>query len=122
MNLSRKALVVSLVLGVFLFGTFAWAYATFTKTFTDTYKVAKDSNLLKAKCALCHAEATKNFKKLNPYGADLQKAMQKEKAKELTAKILASVEKLDSDKDKAANIAEIKANTLPGDPKSCPKK
>jgi hypothetical protein len=35
---------------------------------------------------------------------------------------LSSIEKLDSDKDGVSNINEIKAGTLPGDPKSKPAK
>ncbi len=35
---------------------------------------------------------------------------------------LKAIEKLDSDKDGASNIVEIRAGTLPGDPTSKPKK
>lgn len=36
-------------------------------------------------------------------------------------KALRAIEKLDSDKDGASNIVEIRAGTHPGDPKSKPK-
>ena len=56
---------------------------------------------------------------LNAYGKDVQKAAA---GKALDEKILRAIEKLDSDKDGASNIDEIKAGTLPGDPNSKPKK
>lgn len=81
-----------------------------------TYPAAPDSNLAKAKCTVCHVKGNK----LNVYGKDLQKALQEKKTKELTAEILKSIEKLDSDKDGVSNGGELKAGTLPGDPKSKP--
>ncbi len=82
--------------------------------FTKTYPAPKNSDLAKAKCAVCHVKG----KELNVYGKDIQKAMQEKKTKELTAEILKSIEKLDSDKDGVSNGEELKAGTLPGDPKS----
>jgi hypothetical protein len=64
----------------------------------------------------CHVKG----KELNVYGKDVQKAMQEKKTKDLTAEILKSIEKLDSDKDGVSNGDELKAGTLPGDPKSKP--
>jgi hypothetical protein len=51
---------------------------------------------------------------------DLKKAMGASKS--FTAAMLTKTAALDSDKDGAKNAAEIKAGTLPGDPKSKPKK
>ncbi len=85
-------------------------------TFRKTYPVPKESALMKAKCNTCHSQGTQ----LNPYGKDVQKAMQAKKTKDLTAEILKSIEKVDSDKDGVSNGNEIKAGTLPGDPKSKP--
>jgi hypothetical protein len=85
-------------------------------TFLKTYHPEKDSALSKAKCTVCHVKG----KELNVYGKDLQKALQEKKTKELTAEILKSIEKLDSDKDGVSNGDELKAGTLPGDPKSKP--
>jgi len=92
----------------------AWAFPTFLKVFTDTYKVKADSTLGKASCAVCHVAKNKTDQ-LNPYGQDLKKALDNDK---VTKKSLTKVEKLDSDKDGVTNIDEIKAGTLPGDPKS----
>ncbi len=85
-------------------------------TFRKTYRPPKDSALMKANCNACHSTGTQ----LNSYGKDVQKAMQAKKTKDLTAEILKSIEKVDSDKDGVSNVSEIKAGTLPGDPKSKP--
>lgn len=85
-------------------------------TFRKTYPAPKESALVKANCNACHLKGTE----LNVYGKDVQKAMVAKKTKELTAEILKSIETLDSDKDGASNGTEIKAGTLPGDPKSKP--
>ncbi len=94
----------------------ALAMPKYFATFRKTYPVPKDSALMKAKCNTCHSKGTQ----LNPYGKDVQKVMQAKKTKDLTAEILKSIEKLDSDKDRVSNGNEIKAGTLPGDPKSKP--
>lgn len=83
-------------------------------------KPPKDSPLAKASCAACHVGIGKPA--LNPYGKDLAAAMKALKTKSLTAAVLKKTAKLDSDKDKASNEKEIKAGTLPGDPKSKPAK
>jgi hypothetical protein len=93
------------------------AHPAFVPTFTAKYKVTPGTPLAQSPCASCHIGMSP---KLNPYGLDLQKAMKAAKAPVLTAAILAKVEKLDSDKDGVKNIVEIKAGTLPGDPKSKP--
>ena len=93
----------------------ALASATYVKLFNDTYAVSKDSALAKAKCAVCHVGMTK---KLNPYGQALDKLVQADKGKKLTAEILKKLNDADSDGDGVKNLAEIKAGTLPGDPKS----
>ncbi|MCS6829198.1 MAG: hypothetical protein RMM08_07750 [Armatimonadota bacterium] len=112
---NKSKLLVSTVLA---FGLMVGALATpkMQPLFNKTYPVAKESEVAKAKCAVCHTKG----KELNVYGKDVQKAMQEKKAKELTADILKSIEKLDSDKDGASNGDELKAGTLPGDPKSKP--
>lgn len=100
------------------FGLMAVALATpkMQAVFNKTYPAPKDSALAKAKCTACHVKG----KELNVYGKDLQKAMQEKKTKDLTAEILKSIENLDSDKDGVSNGEELKAGTLPGDPKSKP--
>ncbi len=91
------------------------AKVNFVADFESTYGVKKTSALGKAKCAVCHVGKTV---KLNVYGKDLAEAMKREKTKVLTGSVLKKVEGLDSDKDETSNLDEIRADTLPGDPKS----
>jgi hypothetical protein len=96
-------------------GALALAKGSFVKEFANTYGVKPTSTLGKASCGACHVGKTP---KLNPYGMDLQKAMRTENTKILTGSVLKKVEGIDSDKDGATNLTEIKADKLPGDPKS----
>jgi hypothetical protein len=114
MRKSRIGLVAAVVVVVLLVSTIAWAYPAYLKTFMDTYKVKPDSALGKASCAVCHVAKDKT-NQWNPYGQDLKKVLAGGK---VTKAALAKIEKLDSDKDGVSNIDEIKAGTLPGDPKS----
>lgn len=93
------------------------AMPTFLPVINTQYKPKKGGVVAKATCALCHASKTK-LKAFNPYGADLKKALDTAKTKKLTAEILKTVELLDSDKDGLKNGDELKADKLPGDPKS----
>lgn len=113
--MKRFNLLVSTVLAL---GVMVSALATpkMQPVFNKTYPAPKESELAKAKCKACHTKG----KELNVYGKDVQKAMQAKKTKDLTAAILKSIENLDSDKDGASNGNELKAGTLPGDPKSKP--
>ncbi len=107
----RKArTVVAIVLATLLIGSAAFATAQWLKMFTDTYKPKAGTALASAKCVTCHIKGTTKF---NPYGQSL-------KGKKMEAASLKSVEKMDADKDGVSNIQEIKAGTLPGDPKSKP--
>ncbi|HEY3413026.1 MAG TPA: hypothetical protein VGM51_08210 [Armatimonadota bacterium] len=108
---------LALTLGLALMASAAMAHPNFVGTFKQKYPAPAGSALAKATCAICHVGFTP---KLNPYGVDLQKALRADKTKTLSAAELAKVEKLDSDKDGAKNIVEIKAGTLPGDAKSKP--
>lgn len=110
--MKRKALLALLAVTAV---TTAYAVTGFVKVFNTTYGVEKNSNLYKTKCAVCHVGKTN---KLNPYGLDLKAAMAG--SKKLTAETLKAVEGKDSDKDGATNLAEIKADMLPGDPNSKP--
>jgi hypothetical protein len=117
MRKSKVSLIACLVAASVLISAAAWATPAFLTTFNTTYKPKAGTALAKASCAICHVSATKTDK-FNPYGQDLKKNATGGK---VTKDTLAKVEKLDSDKDKATNIVEIKAGTLPGDPKSTPK-
>lgn len=109
----RRLGVSFLVLGMVIT---AMATPKHMATFWKTYPTTKDKPVGKAKCVACHVKG----KELNDYGKDLQREMQARKTKDLTVEILRAVEKLDSDKDGASNGDELKAGTLPGDPKSKP--
>jgi len=108
----RKLTLLLIAAGLVLTCGAAFATLAWQKVFNDLYKPKPDSALKKAKCAVCHIDP-KGKGKLNAYGKLLQK-------KKVDAATLKSIEKKDADKDKASNIAEIKAGTLPGDPKSKP--
>jgi mono/diheme cytochrome c family protein len=101
--------ILAVIAAVLLIAGAAFASAAWSKLFMDTYKPKTGGAIVKAKCQLCHTKGVA----LNPYGTSL-------KGKKIEAASLKAVEKLDSDKDKFTNIAEIKAGTLPGDPKSKP--
>lgn len=103
----RKVIGIGGLIGMF---AMAAALGSFVKVFNDTYKVNPASALGKAKCMICHT--TKMGGAMNAYGADLKKALKGSKT--LTAKVLHSIDALDSDKDGAKNGAEIKAGKLPG--------
>ena len=111
----RFRLLVSMTL---VLGAMVTALATpkYFGTFRKTYPTAKEGALAKASCNICHLKGTA----LNVFGKDVQKAMQAKQTKELTTEILKSIETLDSDKDGVDNGKEIRAGTLPGDPKSKP--
>jgi len=116
LKLNRSAAISIFV----LCAAFSAAKPPFLKVLLATYKVSPTSELGKSKCLACHQSPAPPNR--NPYGLAVQKAMAAAHSRMVTAEILKSVEKLDSDGDGAANIEEIKANTLPGDPKSKPKK
>jgi len=99
--------------------TAAFAHPATQIEFNTLVKPPANSALVKAGCGLCHVGTAT---KLNPYGKDMSAAMKKLKTTKLTAAVMAKIAKLDSDKDKATNEKEIKAGTLPGDPKSKPAK
>ncbi len=100
---------VVVIAAVLFIASAAFASVAWSKLFVSTYKPKADGAIVKAKCQLCHTKGAA----LNLYGASM-------KGMKIEAASLKSVEKLDSDKDKFTNIAEIKAGTLPGDPNSKP--
>lgn len=108
--MKKARTAVAVVLATLIIGSASFATAQWLKTFTGTYKPKAGTALAGAKCATCHIKGTT---KLNPYGQSL-------KGKKIEAASLKSVENIDSDKDGVTNIKEIKAGTLPGDPKSKP--
>jgi len=111
-----KAMAVVMVLALPMVSQ---AFPNGLKVFKDTYGVQKGSALDKANCAICHTSAIKGDK-LNPFGEDVAKVLKANNTRVLTKEMLASIEELDSDSDKCANIDEINADSLPGDAKSLP--
>lgn len=102
--------------------TWAAAKAPDAAVFRQTYGayIKDGTDLAKAMpCTVCHTAMPPAKTNLNPYGADVGKAAA---GKAVDAKILQSIEKLDSDKDGFSNLDEIKAGTHPGNPASKPRK
>jgi len=83
------------------------------------YAPKEGTDLAKANCLACHGKMPPTKSELNPYGKDLQGAAA---GKPIDEKSFRAIEKLDSDKDGFSNLDELKAGTLPGDPKSKPKR
>lgn len=104
-----------LTIGFAAIAATSFALPGYLNVFQKTYSPPKGSALEKGSCATCHVGRTT---KVNPYGADLKKAMTAMKSKKVTSDVLKKVEQLDSDKDGAKNIDEINKGTLPGDPSS----
>jgi hypothetical protein len=118
-----KTRLILMTAGMMALTVSAIAIPPYLKVFQTTYKIKDGSNLAKAGCKTCHVAPPE----LNPYGLDVKKQIEAAKldpkAPETLTKLpglLKKIEKLDSDKDGATNIAEIKADTLPGDPDSKP--
>jgi len=107
---TRRSMLV--VMSVLLICSVACATIFWQRTFDDLYKPKAGTPLAKARCLICHTNSS-GGDGLNAYGKALN-------GKRATAASLKSIEKLDSDKDGATNIAEIKAGLLPGNPKSKP--
>ncbi len=109
-------LAIALVVGMTVWAS---AKAPDTAMFKQLYAPKEGTDLAKAlPCLVCHAKMPPTKTDLNPYGADMSKAAA---GKAVDEKTMRAIEKLDSDKDGASNIVEIKAGTHPGDPKSKPK-
>lgn len=109
-----RARVVTLVLaGVLVLAAAAYALPTDLITFKSLYNPKAGSKLAAAACLTCHAAMPPTKTALNPYGKDLAK-----QKKPFNAASFKAIEQLDSDKDGVPNLKEIRAGTLPGDPKS----
>ncbi len=112
--MNSKSVILSL--GLILAAGNALALPPMLKVFETTYVIKEDSKIHKASCGVCHVKAPV----LNPYGKQLKTLLDAAKTKTLTPEMLKKIEKLDSDKDGVVNLAEIKADSLPGDPASKP--
>ena len=93
-----------------------FAKPPFWKVFVDTYHINPNSAIGKARCLTCHAPPPRR----NAYGLEVQAALEAAHARMVTPEILRSIEKKDADGDGFTNIAEIKADSMPGDAKSKP--
>jgi hypothetical protein len=97
---------------VLIFAVYSYVTHPYMRTFRRVEHPALGTPLADARCTTCHTKPP-GRKNLNPYGKDLQKHGGDEAA-------FRAIGTLDSDKDGATNAEEIKAGTLPGDPKSKP--
>lgn len=108
-------IVLAAVAAIALFGGAALALPGDGSAFKKLYSPKAGTKLATAGCLVCHDKAPFTKTGLNPYGKDLAR-----QAKPRTEAAFKAIEALDSDKDGAANLVEIKAGTLPGDPTSTP--
>lgn len=109
----RIGVSVGVVAAVVLLAVAALALPNDGTLFKQTYNPKDGTALGNAGCLVCHASMPPG-KNMNPYGKDyLDK-------KTRNAAALKAIESVDSDKDGATNIVEIRAGTLPGDPASKP--
>jgi hypothetical protein len=102
-------------------GLTTWAAATapMAGPMRNLYNPAAGTDLAKAMpCLVCHTAMPGTKANLNPYAVDLQKAAKGA----FNDAAFKAIETLDSDKDGFTNVVELKAGTLPGDPKSKPQK
>lgn len=110
-------ITLAVIAAVALFAGTALALATDGTTFKQLYSPKAGTKVATAGCLLCHDKAPFTKTGLNPYGQDLAG-----QPKPRNAASFKAIEKLDSDKDGFANLVEIQAGTLPGDPASKPPK
>jgi len=110
----RIGVVVGIIVAAVLFAAaVAVALPNDLTLFKNTYSPKDGTALSNAACLTCHTDMPAG-KNMNPYGKDyLDK-------KTRDAAALKAIEAVDSDKDGATNIVEIRAGTLPGDPASKP--
>jgi hypothetical protein len=113
-----KLKITAMIGGFMLLASTAFALPGMWSVFQTNYKPSKTGAITKASCVVCHV--SKGKVALNPYGEDVKTALKGSKT--LTPEILKSIESKDSDKDGVSNADEIKADSLPGDPKSKPAK
>ncbi len=110
-------LITTAALAVAGLATSAAATPPMSGTLRTLYAPKEGSDLAKAMpCMACHTAVPGTKTNLNPYGTDLQKAAKGT----FTEAAFRAIEKMDSDKDGVSNLDELKAGTLPGDPKSKP--
>lgn len=107
----RCVLVIVIVGAVCTLPQIAFAKPDFVAVFAKAYPLKGGGKISTAGCALCHAGGPP---KLNPYGKDIQTALNTAHKRTLDGDILKAVESKDSDGDGAPNEGEIKSDTLPG--------
>ena len=90
------------------------AYPPFWQTLKETYPPVAGSKVAAAKCAVCHVKPGGGAR--NGFGVQVQTALAKSGANEVTAAVLLSVEGLDPDRDGRKSGDELKAGTLPATP------
>jgi hypothetical protein len=100
--------------GILTLGLAAMALTmgSYNTVFKKAYDVSASTTIGKANCTTCHLKVSGGA--LNSYGKDVQAAMKKASATKLSAEILHSIDKLDSNKNGKSNLDDIKAGSLPG--------
>lgn len=127
-----KALRLGPIVALLTIATVAFAGPLFKNTLVSAYKIPAGSQLDKAlksmstSCAVCHS----SLPNLNKYGADIKAQLRAcNNGKDVPydkvtgamfKEALQKIEAKDSDGDGVNNVDEVKAGTLPGDPKSKP--
>ncbi|MDQ7842377.1 MAG: hypothetical protein QN141_03725 [Armatimonadota bacterium] len=111
----RASVALAVAAGIVLLTGAALARPADLALFKQVYNPPAGSKVATAGCLLCHDKAPFTKTGLNPYGKDLAK-----QGSPLKPASFKAVEALDSDKDGFANLKEIQAGTLPGDPASKP--
>jgi hypothetical protein len=118
--MTRSTLItrISLVTAATLAAATASAVPSAPGKFSDFYaaKGIDASALSNQSCRLCHGGIFPNGGNLNDFGSDVQAKL------DIRASTVdfSAIEALDSDRDGASNLDEIKAGTLPSDSSSKP--
>jgi uncharacterized membrane protein len=106
-------LVVSAVLGM---GASLFAKPEFWDQYQKAQAMEPRARMEAAECRNCHTSPPRR----NPFGRQVEEAMEKAGNEEVTTALLTSIAGEDADGDGATNEEEWKADTLPGDPDSKP--
>ncbi len=107
MKLTRTVAVALLL----TLASLCFAKPPFLKLFLSTYNIQPGSKLGQARCIICHEPP--GPPKRNPYGKQVQAALEAAHARFVTVEMLRSIEKKNVG-DGVTNITKIKGDKLPG--------
>lgn len=117
-----KKRTTTLILAGLAVATAAFATPRGATVFQRTYQIKPGAQLASKPCWACHVGQSTTVKSLNVYGKAQQRKMRAKKTTSLTPEILRSLDKVDSDGDGYSNLAEIRADTSPGEKTSRPRR